>query len=534
MRLPPVLRGGLSPAPSLVVFLLVASQMPAGACLQQRQRHDARAQQPAAQPDSLPTAIRKMVPDEGAKFFPDQFWAFEPREEEEEEARLVMGLGARQDSKGGRLEGSKEARGAPRGSGAIAGRFFSPPLGDAADPRRKLLAVAGNATMAEFSPPSAYLPAIAAHDLAGPPTDAEEGEEEEARQAQLFRRMGAALLALRSGGPALQRRQFACPGGTASCKDIGYPNSCCVAGETCFVVENTGSGPVGCCPSGVQCGGDVAPCPADHAACPADTGGGCCIPGFVCAPVGCVASAGGGGGGGGGGVVTTTETSVVPGPGPSTVVVTVTVTGGGGGVVTITTTSTVNPGPTSSTTVVPPPPVTTTSTTVTSGAQQPVRATTITSSAQPPGPVTPCPVGFYGCLATAGGGCCRTGRDCSVTDCPAVASTTIVNLNGETVVVPAAGVPPATTAGSCATGWALCPPAAGPLAGCCPTGYVCGTASCTFSSANGAQATVAKELPGAAGSGAGTSRMVRAGREGVVLGTALAALLAWCLVLGIV
>ena len=72
--------------------------------------------------------------------------------------------------------------------------------------------------------------------------------------------------------------------------------------------------------------------------------------------------------------------------------------------------------------------------------------------------------------------------------------TTIVNSNGITVAVPATGVPGVST-GSCADGWFMCGREAGPVAGCCPSGYACGTASCTVREA-GATATVAKELPG--------------------------------------
>lgn len=88
-----------------------------------------------------------------------------------------------------------------------------------------------------------------------------------------------------------------------------------------------------------------------------------------------------------------------------------------------------------------------------------------------------CPTGFYGCLAVHGGGCCRTDRDCQTHSCPATTSTTVVAA-GATVVVPAADVPTATTRGSCADGWSLCGDEAGPVAGCCPSGYSCGTASC--------------------------------------------------------
>lgn len=75
--------------------------------------------------------------------------------------------------------------------------------------------------------------------------------------------------------------------------------------------------------------------------------------------------------------------------------------------------------------------------------------------------------------------------------------TTLVNANGITVVVPASGVPAATT-GSCANGWFMCGSDAGPHAGCCPSGYDCGTASCSLVT-DGATATVAKARPSDAG-----------------------------------
>ena len=90
----------------------------------------------------------------------------------------------------------------------------------------------------------------------------------------------------------LQTRQFSCPTGTSSCSAIGYPNSCCATDETCFQIPDTGLGSVGCCPSGASCGGTITTCDAPNTACPDNnggdfTGGGCCIPDYVCAGVGC-------------------------------------------------------------------------------------------------------------------------------------------------------------------------------------------------------------------------------------------------------
>lgn len=92
---------------------------------------------------------------------------------------------------------------------------------------------------------------------------------------------GVAVLA------ALQKRDFVCPTGTASCQAIGYPNSCCSTDENCFAIQDTGFGPVGCCPKGGSCGGTISVCNAPNTACSASLGGGCCIPNFVCEGVGC-------------------------------------------------------------------------------------------------------------------------------------------------------------------------------------------------------------------------------------------------------
>ena len=98
------------------------------------------------------------------------------------------------------------------------------------------------------------------------------------------------LLLKRAAAGALARlegRQWSCPGGTSSCVDIGFPNSCCHTGETCVKITDTGLGPVGCCPSGSTCGGTISNCASGNTACSSELGGGCCIPGFVCRGVGC-------------------------------------------------------------------------------------------------------------------------------------------------------------------------------------------------------------------------------------------------------
>lgn len=86
---------------------------------------------------------------------------------------------------------------------------------------------------------------------------------------------------------ALEKRQFSCPTGTSNCAAIGYVNSCCPAGESCFQIQDTGLGPVGCCPFGRLCSGTINSCSSPNTACPSELGGGCCIPGFACQGVGC-------------------------------------------------------------------------------------------------------------------------------------------------------------------------------------------------------------------------------------------------------
>lgn len=83
------------------------------------------------------------------------------------------------------------------------------------------------------------------------------------------------------------KRDFQCPGGTNACLSINRPNSCCSTSSTCVLIEDTGLGDVGCCPSGKTCTGSVSTCPADYTSCPDSSNGGCCIPGYSCQDVGC-------------------------------------------------------------------------------------------------------------------------------------------------------------------------------------------------------------------------------------------------------
>ncbi|KAI0205925.1 hypothetical protein F4808DRAFT_408305 [Astrocystis sublimbata] len=427
MRAPSAL---LSLPPSLL--LLLAAQLHA------QQVDSGGGEQDGQLQPSLPSAVRKMSPDEGEKFMP-HYYAF-----------------ATVDLHGGR--GGSDPQ-------SLLARWIED--GPVLTPEEEALLAANSSAALVFRPP------FPRHHNEDPARTRSGGRE---AGKGLYRRTVDVLARLRG-------RAFTCPAGTHDCSSIDEPNYCCTDGTSCFVVEDApDAGNVGCCPDGQTCGGSVAACADGNTACPAEEGGGCCIPGFVCADVGCVQSA------------TATPSS---------------------------TTTTAKPTPTStSTTSTSTPTTTTTTTTTTSSTTTAAQTTTMTSasdsdsspsdtgtglppvrptsyeltSTETPPPSDYCPTGFYGCLATAGSGCCRTGRDCSTTSCPPIASTTIIT-DGATVVVPLTNAGPAPTKATCADGWFLCGAGAGDVAGCCPTGYMCGTASCTLSAAT-ATATVQKELPG--------------------------------------
>ncbi|EHK26262.1 uncharacterized protein TRIVIDRAFT_218430 [Trichoderma virens Gv29-8] len=254
---------------------------------------------------------------------------------------------------------------------------------------------------------------------------------------------------------AILQNRAACPSGTESCSNIDAPNKCCPDGTYCTNVSGSDAGQVACCPNGVTCGGGVGNCPGDAVSCAADLGGGCCIPGYVCQGIGCVPSAS----------ATGIPTSTSPPPQSTTQTHTSVSSDSGTG----TATGAAPWRPTDATS---------TSTSSSSSTTSASRLTTTQTDETQTG----CPTGFYGCLATHGGGCCRTERDCQTLSCPAPSSTII--SHGVTVVVPANDVPTTTASNECASGWFLCGKDAGSVAGCCPSGYKCGTASCFTSSAS--------------------------------------------------
>ncbi|CAK7240081.1 MAG: hypothetical protein STHCBS139747_001518 [Sporothrix thermara] len=469
---------------------------------------DVHGQTPASQDEQprqiIPLAIRKMGLDVGEKFYPDQYYGFESDDDGSDEV-----TGASYSSKTdsfGRSLASLFSFGRRSPSIAISPDSIHERQEEHADSRwpvaarrtfarddSSLLVNTSEATSIPRLFPPAYLPPFSIHQETSlsdqdSTNDAAAAAAAAAAPAELFRRAADAL-------SRLQKRQWGCPSGTNSCVGIGYPYSCCSSTEKCYKVTDTGLGPVGCCPEGESCGGAVSDCSPDSTACPESLGGGCCIAGYVCEGVGCVKS---------GGLSTatvaktsattsTTTSTIVASTGqPTTIVVTVVVTETPGGTLT-----------TRTTTITSTPRANTASTTTGAGVA-PVKPTlTTTDSGLPAGY---CPTGFYACLASAGGGCCQTGRDCQTTSCPpAAAMTTIVNDNGITVVVPATAAAAAATEASatCASGWFLCGANAGPVAGCCPSGYSCGTASCSLKGASAA--TVQKELPTGTGDSSSTS-----------------------------
>ncbi|KAI0528282.1 hypothetical protein F5B22DRAFT_29859 [Xylaria bambusicola] len=432
MRVP---RAFLSLPPSLL--LLLAAQLHAHADSKINNKDELQ---------TLPTAVRKMSLDEGEKFMPE-YYAFAPADFYVEGAQAPMRLEA-------------------RGEDTLV-----------LTPEEEALLMGNSSATLVFRPPFPrhyyYENNEASSSIRSSGKNRRHAEDQRRQSSlgswSLYRRAIDVLA-------RLQGRDFNCPSGTHVCSNINEPNYCCTDGTTCFVVENApDAGNVGCCPDGQNCGGSVAQCADGNTACPADEGGGCCIPGFVCADIGCVQT-----------VSSTTSTTS-----RSTAITTTT-----------TPTSASTPTTSSQSTTSTPTMTTTTSeeesTSASGTGLPPVRPTSSTPTTT--GNSDYCPTGFYACVASAGSGCCRTGRDCSTTSCPPVASTTI-ETNGATVVVPLtdAQVAPTTTA-TCASGWFLCGANAGPVSGCCPSGYMCGTASCTLSAAT-ATATVQKEMPGNAAGG---------------------------------
>ncbi|KAK8228376.1 hypothetical protein HDK77DRAFT_383532 [Phyllosticta capitalensis] len=316
---------------------------------------------------------------------------------------------------------------------------------------------------------------------------------------------------------AVQRRDFQCPTGTSACTSIDRADSCCGTGETCVIVQDTGNGDVGCCPDGSSCAGNVANCDtsAGYSSCPDSSNGGCCIPGYTCSGGTTKTSTVSNTATGQASRKTssiTTATSQTSSPAPTSKFTSTNAQGeltcsagfqtcpaslGGGccptdracGSADCPATST-NAASSTASAVAPFRP--------TSGSDESsgsLSATTGRSSESLNG----CPTGFYVCSAFYQGGCCRVGRDCHSTSCPASASITVVDGNSVTIAGES-GVSFASTTGNCANGWSSCPANQG--GGCCPSGYGCGS-SCTYTGPGTASASaVAKEAPSAAANAA--------------------------------
>ncbi|KAF3936469.1 hypothetical protein ABW19_dt0207887 [Dactylella cylindrospora] len=291
-----------------------------------------------------------------------------------------------------------------------------------------------------------------------------------------------------------KRQQLVCPAGNSPCTNIQQSGSCCPSGTTCVIIQDTGFGSVGCCPNGQVCGDQLSGCAAGYSQCPQSAGGGCCLPGYICSPQGCLINTSG----------------ITP---PSTVVTVGTVTIGldlcqngyypcpqslnygccqVGYLCGYTdcpyNTGTGTPGieyatsgfniPSSAIVIQP----TANGGSTTEGFStiniSTVRPATLPTATGQPGPKITnapgqhitvaggCPAGFSSCGAEFNGGCCRFGRVCGVSYCPVGTATTSAVQTITTI----------TTNGACPGGWYQCP--ASVQGGCCPSAYGCGVYNC--------------------------------------------------------
>ncbi|KAF2809718.1 uncharacterized protein BDZ99DRAFT_35198 [Mytilinidion resinicola] len=285
----------------------------------------------------------------------------------------------------------------------------------------------------------------------------------------------------------LMNRGFKCPEGTNNCSSINQPDSCCSTSDECITIPDNGYGPVGCCPQGQNCVGAISCDTAQgYTSCPDSPNGGCCLPGYSCQDVGCIAVA--------------TSTAIVLPSSSSTV------SSPASSVIPSSSSSAVisSAASSKSTAIVVVPTSLSSSSTYTcssgwftcaaslgGGCCQNGRqcgsgiicsgtdsATRTSSSMVPSAPVRPtsnsgsdvttttitgpsvCPTGFYVCSAYYPSGCCRVGMDCHTTgSCIQTASVSVIVSDGITIVAPT-GASVATTArgqgGSCPSGWYSC------------------------------------------------------------------------------
>ncbi|KAH6639844.1 hypothetical protein C7974DRAFT_331457 [Boeremia exigua] len=311
----------------------------------------------------------------------------------------------------------------------------------------------------------------------------------------------------------LLKRQFRCPEGTLSCSSIGAPDVCCGGSSTCVRVQDSDIGDVGCCPNGQICSGSIS-CneAAGYTACPNSSNGGCCLPGFQCSGIGCVAAG-------------TSITYVQPSTSarPSSSLGATSTPASSSATPTTSSTPSSTPAPSSSSN---PSSAYTCSTgwfscpvslgggCCQNGRECATGASCIgdePSSQAPSAPVRPtseaattttegdvCPTGFYVCSAYYPSGCCRVGRDCQTTgSCVLPSSTTVIETNGVTVVAPSGAsvaINGAAEGSSCPSAWYSCPAIDG--GNCCPNGYACGE-QCT-ATASGVSSVEAKVAPSTA------------------------------------
>ncbi|KAL2382168.1 hypothetical protein RJZ90_003485 [Blastomyces dermatitidis] len=386
--------------------------------------------------------VRKMTDDEGEKFWLD-FWYFDGDGDGDGD---VVASGGGGGGDGGNV-GRKQQR--PRRTGRTLndedfGRLTGRGLGNGPDNHDEVDVWMNTSIDSSLSPP---------FPLHG---NMKYQEDRGGGRAMSVPLLGRSLSRWTARGQDLifGKRRFKCPLDTEPCTYINRPNSCCGKGSKCVFVKDTGLGDVGCCGAGESCSGDLNMCAYGYSPCPDNPGVG----------------------------VVSRDTRVWI-----------------RGIYISTTTVTATPPPPPT----PPPPST-------EPMDPPVRPTSnpiTTITASPPTTPTPtltptiigCPVGFYACSAIYHGGCCRTGRDCNPTSCPPISSTTIVDDNGATVVIPVDPSASVTFPGGdggrrrCAGGWTSCAASAG--GGCCPDGFVCEQIRCTISAEGRGTAVVGKMAP---------------------------------------
>lgn len=218
----------------------------------------------AAQPQH-PTAIRKMGFDAGEKFFPE-YYAFSDEDAAPSQQHVIANSTAKPAipaRRGGILTEEEEALLAVNASASLP---YRAPL----------------AAHYYYSDSSSKRSVEARGDDVGADVDDGDGDGDGWVNSFLSHR-ARYLVQVKLAGA---KRDYACPTGTSSCASIGYPDSCCQSGTTCVQIDDTGLGSVGCCPDGESCAGEIA-CSDGQQGCSSESGGGCCIPGYECASVGC-------------------------------------------------------------------------------------------------------------------------------------------------------------------------------------------------------------------------------------------------------